>query len=161
MGWPVWGLNPTTGTRFFSSPKCPNWLLRPTQPPVQWVLWFFPGVKQLWHQVTYSPPSSAEVKHEQSYTSAPVRRLHGVRSEKLHSHHVPFLSNCSFYSVVPQDVYCSECSNFSKPSPLFRCLDFMSRQSVLYELCPICFNKLWFCIYSEPCYSQLTSSFQT
>lgn len=31
----------------------------------------FPGVKQLGHDVDFLPPSSAEVKHEQSYTSAP------------------------------------------------------------------------------------------
>jgi hypothetical protein len=46
------------------------------------------GLKQLWHQVTHYPPSSAEVKNEQSYTSATLRCLHGVSCENLRSHHV-------------------------------------------------------------------------
>jgi len=38
------------------------------QTPVQCVPWFFPGVKQC--DAGHSPPSSAKVKNEWSYTSA-------------------------------------------------------------------------------------------
>jgi hypothetical protein len=38
----------------------------PTQPPFQRV----PGVTRPGHEVNHSPPSSAEVKNEWSYTSA-------------------------------------------------------------------------------------------
>jgi len=30
MGWEIWGLNPGKGKKFFSSPKCPDWLWGPT-----------------------------------------------------------------------------------------------------------------------------------
>jgi len=31
----------------------------------------FPALKQLWHEISHSPPSSAEVKNDWSYTSTP------------------------------------------------------------------------------------------
>jgi len=43
--------------------------LGPTQPPVQWVLGFYPGVKRPGHDVGHSSPSTAEVKGEWSYAS--------------------------------------------------------------------------------------------
>jgi hypothetical protein len=38
----------------------------------------FPGVKRPGREADHSPPSSAEVKNEWSYTSTPPIRLHGV-----------------------------------------------------------------------------------
>jgi hypothetical protein len=54
-------------------------VLRPTQPPIQWV----PGapslgVKRPGYEAVHSPPSNAEVKNAWSYTSTPQLRLHGV-----------------------------------------------------------------------------------
>ena len=46
------------------------------QPPIQWVPRFFPGVKQC--DVGHSPPSSAKVKNEWSYTSAFCLCCHDV-----------------------------------------------------------------------------------
>jgi hypothetical protein len=46
--------------------------LGPTQPLNQRVTRFFPGVKQPWHGVNHSAPSSAKVKNACSYTSAPT-----------------------------------------------------------------------------------------
>jgi hypothetical protein len=44
--------------------------LRPTQPPIQWVAGALSlGVKRPGREVNHSPPSSAEVKNEWSYTS--------------------------------------------------------------------------------------------
>jgi hypothetical protein len=44
--------------------------LGPTQPPIQWVPGALPlGVKRPGREVDHSPPSSAEVKNEWSYTS--------------------------------------------------------------------------------------------
>jgi hypothetical protein len=40
-------------------------------------------VKRLWHEVNHSPPSSAEVKNEWSYTSAYTRCLPGVERENI------------------------------------------------------------------------------
>jgi len=52
------------------SPSGP--VLRPTQPPVQWVPGALtPGIKQLGHEADCSPPSSAKVKNACSYTSTP------------------------------------------------------------------------------------------
>jgi hypothetical protein len=41
----------------------------------------FPGVKLLGGEVDYTPPSSAKVKHEWSYTSAPLQCLCGVQTQ--------------------------------------------------------------------------------
>lgn len=38
-------IDPWQGQETFSCPKHPDWLLGPTQPPVQGVLGFFPGIK--------------------------------------------------------------------------------------------------------------------
>ena len=66
MGWTVRGSNPGGGEIFRT---CPD---RPTQPPVQCV----PGLSGVGGQtgcdVDPSPPSSAVVKKEYSYTSAPL-----------------------------------------------------------------------------------------
>ena len=43
--------------------------LRSRQPPVQWVLGFYPGVKWPGRDVGHSSPSTAEVKGEWSYAS--------------------------------------------------------------------------------------------
>jgi hypothetical protein len=42
--------------------------LKPTQPPIQWVTVFVPGVERL-RSDDHSPPSSAEIGNEWSYTS--------------------------------------------------------------------------------------------
>jgi len=54
-------------------------VLWPTQPPIQWV----PevpslGIKRPGCEADHSPPCTAEVKNECSYTSTPPIRLHGV-----------------------------------------------------------------------------------
>jgi hypothetical protein len=53
--------------------------LKPTQPPIQWVLGALSQViKRLRREAGHSPPSSAEVKNAWSYTSTPPVRLHGI-----------------------------------------------------------------------------------
>jgi len=49
-------------------------LLRQRKITKAWV----PGVKQPEREADHSPPSSAKVKNDWSYTSTPPRRLHGV-----------------------------------------------------------------------------------
>jgi hypothetical protein len=47
-----------------------------TQPPVQWVTWFFAcGVKRPERYVHHSPPSSAEVKRLNLYAPTILHRL--------------------------------------------------------------------------------------
>jgi len=41
----IQGSNPGGGKRFFSSPKHVEGLQGPTQPPIRWVLGFFPRSK--------------------------------------------------------------------------------------------------------------------
>jgi hypothetical protein len=54
-------------------------VLRPTQPPIQWVPGALTlGVKRPGCEADNSPPSSAEFKNAWSYTSSPPVRLHGV-----------------------------------------------------------------------------------
>jgi hypothetical protein len=52
--------------------------LGPIQPPIQWVRGSFPGIKWLEHAADHSPPSSAEVTMEWSYTTAPPICLHSM-----------------------------------------------------------------------------------
>jgi hypothetical protein len=42
-GLAVWGFN--LNKKIFSSPQPSRPALVPTQPPIQWVSWFFPGCK--------------------------------------------------------------------------------------------------------------------
>jgi hypothetical protein len=54
-------------------------VLRPIEPPIQWVPGAFPlGVRRPGRETDHSLPSSAEVKNAWSYTSTPPIRLHGV-----------------------------------------------------------------------------------
>jgi hypothetical protein len=55
-----------------------------TQPPIQWVPGFFPGIKQLGNKVNHSHPYSAKVKNDWSYASNGSVGLHGVDREKLY-----------------------------------------------------------------------------
>jgi hypothetical protein len=51
----------------------------PTQPPIQWVPGALSlGLKRPGRESDHSPPFSAEVKNEWSYTSTPLIRLLGV-----------------------------------------------------------------------------------
>jgi hypothetical protein len=53
-------------------------LLLVFQPPYRGFFFFSSGVKRPGHDVDHSPPSSAEVTNEWSYTSVPPICLHGV-----------------------------------------------------------------------------------
>ena len=52
--------------------------LEAIQPPVQWELGFFPQGKLLSCKAHHSPPSSAKVKSEWSYSSASLMYLHSM-----------------------------------------------------------------------------------
>jgi len=53
--------------------------LEPNQPLVQWIpVALTPKVEWSGREADHSPPSSAEVKNAQSYSSTPPIRLHGV-----------------------------------------------------------------------------------
>jgi hypothetical protein len=55
-----------------SSPRHPDRLWGPTQPPIQWVPGAFsPGVKRQEREADHSPPTNAEVKKIWTYTSTP------------------------------------------------------------------------------------------
>jgi len=58
--WTVLGSNPGGGEIFRT---CPDWPLRPTQPPVQWAPGLSRGKVRPGLDADPSPPSSAEVKN--------------------------------------------------------------------------------------------------
>jgi len=49
----------------------------PTQPPVKWILGSSQRVKRSGREISHAPPTSAEVKNECNYTSAPPVCLPG------------------------------------------------------------------------------------
>jgi hypothetical protein len=60
---------PRSGQETSSSPYPSILALGPTQPPLQWELMLFPGVKWLRRDANHPHPSSTKLKNEQSYTS--------------------------------------------------------------------------------------------
>jgi hypothetical protein len=70
MGWTVRGSNPSSGKRF-SPPKRPDRLWGPPSLLLKGYWGSFPEVTWSVREVNHSPPSSAEVKNEWRYTSAP------------------------------------------------------------------------------------------
>jgi hypothetical protein len=74
---------------FFSSPLCPNQLLGPTHPPIQWVPGALsPGVKQSGHKADNSHPFSSKVKNTWMYTSTPpyVVMVWCLSKHRIHPH---------------------------------------------------------------------------
>jgi hypothetical protein len=64
------GVRVPVESRIFSTSSRP--VLRPTQPPIQWVPGALSsGVKRSGREVDHSPPTSAEVKNIWIYTSTP------------------------------------------------------------------------------------------
>jgi hypothetical protein len=88
MGWPIGGLNPCWGKRFFSCPECPDGLWSPTSLPFSGYQGYFcvcvcvgggaGAIKWLGHEVDHSPPPSAEVKNEWRYASAYLICLYDI-----------------------------------------------------------------------------------
>jgi hypothetical protein len=63
------GVRVPVGARFFSSPRRPDRLWGPPNPPIQWVPGALsPGLKRLGRVADHSPPISAEVKNTWIYT---------------------------------------------------------------------------------------------
>jgi hypothetical protein len=74
----IGGSSPGRGWKFFSLPPSPDRLWGPPRLPSMGTRDSFPGVKRPRHEADYSPPFSAEVKKEWSYTSVLPVHLHGV-----------------------------------------------------------------------------------
>jgi len=90
MGWTNWVLNPSKGKRFFSSPKCPDWLWGVCYLLFSKYRVYFLGVKCLGHDVHPSPLPSSEVKKLWSSTSTHLKCLHVIDRVSL-----PYLSQLS------------------------------------------------------------------
>jgi hypothetical protein len=72
------GFESRLGQIFFSSPKCPEGLLRPSSLLSNGYRGSFPGLKRSGRNVDHSHPSNAEVRNEWRYMSAPPICLDGV-----------------------------------------------------------------------------------
>ena len=66
------------GQEIFSSPKAPDRLWGPLQPPVQWVPRSYPEVKLTELECNLSLPGTAAIRNEWSYSSVPPVCLLGV-----------------------------------------------------------------------------------
>jgi hypothetical protein len=76
--WTIWGSNSGRGKRLFSSAELTDQLWEPSCLVFDGYKVYFPGVKRPGRETDHSPTSSAEVKNEFNYTSAPPLSLHGV-----------------------------------------------------------------------------------
>jgi hypothetical protein len=64
---------------FLQSSQANSWA---PQRPIQWILQDFPPrIKQLGQEANYSPPSSAKIKNEWSYTSTPYMGFYGMHKD--------------------------------------------------------------------------------
>jgi hypothetical protein len=67
-----WGFESQQSLGFFLFTTASRLALRPTQPPIQWVLGALSlGVKWHWCEADHSPPSSVKAKNAWRYTSTP------------------------------------------------------------------------------------------
>jgi len=98
------GFESQRGQNIFIFSKTSILALWPTQTSLQGVLWFFPGVKASGREVDRSPPSSAEVRNEWSFTSTPHTCIHGVEMKIFALLFLLFSDNmeclCYFYGLV-------------------------------------------------------------
>jgi hypothetical protein len=78
MGRTVRGSNPGRNKTLFSSPKRPERLWGTLSLLLKWCRSYFPEVKQPERKVDHSPPSSAEVKNEWSYTFTSLIYIYGI-----------------------------------------------------------------------------------
>jgi hypothetical protein len=101
MGWSIWG-SILAGTRDFSLLiSRPN--LGTTQLRIQRVPGFFPGVKQLGHEVWRSSPSAAKVQNGWNYTTCFPDVSHAVDWDSFYlasSYDFVFKSNIFTLSVL-------------------------------------------------------------
>jgi hypothetical protein len=69
MGWMIWGSNPGSGKKCFSSLNLAN---RPRSLGFHGFLGYFPGVKRAELDIDYSSPYSTKIKNNWSCTSTPL-----------------------------------------------------------------------------------------
>jgi hypothetical protein len=81
MDWTVQDSNLHRDRKFFSLPKCPDWLWGPPSLPFKGYWSSLLGVKRPRREVKHSPPTSAEVKYEWNYTSTPPTCHYGVGTQ--------------------------------------------------------------------------------
>ena len=77
-GWKTPSSIPVFGPDIYLFTKISRPALKPNQRPVTWIPAVLSQLKQPRRKSYHSPPPSAEVKNEWSYTSTPPIRLHGV-----------------------------------------------------------------------------------
>jgi hypothetical protein len=94
MGWMIGvrGFNSWQGLGIFLFTTMSRMAPGPTQPPIQWVPGALSlGVKRPGREADHSPPSSAKVKNEWSYTSTPQYALMALCSVKAQlKYHINF-----------------------------------------------------------------------
>ena len=62
-----------TGTRDIYTSKASSPAMRPTKPPIQWILkYLFPGIECVGHKADHSLLSDVEVKNAWTYTFTPL-----------------------------------------------------------------------------------------
>jgi hypothetical protein len=95
-GWKIRNSNPGRGKRFLSSP---DWIWDPPSLLFNKYRDSYLRAKRPEREVDHSPPSSAEVKNEWSYTSAPPACLHSVDRNNF-TVTWPHLSKIHFNKII-------------------------------------------------------------
>jgi hypothetical protein len=98
MGWIIHGLNPNRDNKFFYSPKCPEQLWGPPSPLFNGYRGSFLGIKQLGCAGDHLPPTSAEVKNEWSYNSAPIC-LHNMDGDNSAFHPIIIINYSEWLQI--------------------------------------------------------------
>jgi hypothetical protein len=75
------GFDPRQRQRIFPLVSVSRPALRPTQPPILWVLGSFPGLKRVRGVTLTTHPYVPTSRMSRSYSSSPPRRLHGIAGE--------------------------------------------------------------------------------
>jgi hypothetical protein len=94
------GFQSRKGLEIFLFTTASRPVLRPYQPPIQWIPGDLSlGIKRPRRETDHSPPSGAEVKNAWSYTSTSPIRLHGVVLRDNFTFHM--------YLKLPMHVACA------------------------------------------------------
>jgi len=105
-------LDPDRDNKFFYSPKCPEQFWGPSSLVLNGYRGSFLGIKWLGCAADHSPPNSAEVKNEWSYTTSHPICLHSMDGNNS-AFHTRKIINYSEWLQIEQCLFPAQAKIFS------------------------------------------------